>query len=247
MHSARNRLRGPLAALLAAAATATVAAAARAQDRPTVQAAREALVTQLNGLAAAQAEAVKRTGAFATSLAQLMQGGFTETPGVSLVLLVAARDGWSAVATHDQVPQVRCAATGGSPLGGGVVTIACQDDLPVAPTGAGATIRASSASVADSGATPETPPKVKECKEPAPSAGMLEGVTLVSYIVDADGLVEPAGIRILQSPAVPNSIWAIAAIASCVYEPAMKGGEPVRATVTRRVRYTQVVPPAAKP
>lgn len=232
------RMAGRATAALVVAAWAAPGAA----QEVTPEAARAALQGELNRLAAAQQEHAKQAGGYATSLRQLPT--LRPAADVNLVLLVAAADGWSAVATHDAVPSLRCVGTAGPFMAGGAVTVACQADLPVAGTGGGATVRATSPSVADSAAGADAPPRVIECKEPPPTEGMAEGVSLVSFVVGADGRVEPAGIRVLQSPALPNSVWAIAAVGSCSYQPATRAGEPVRATVTRRVRYAA---PAAAP
>jgi len=213
-----------------------LAGAAAAQARPADPTA--PVRADLAALATAQSNQFATTTAFATTLAPLITAGyFVGSPEVTVSLLSVSREGWSAVASRTDDPSVRCVGIGAAGASQPIIT--CQGMPERVPAGSGAAPPAGTPAAApDSAPAPDSGPAVIECTEPSPQPGLVEGFVLLSFVVDEDGIVLPNNIRVLQSPGIQNSLWAIAAVASCRYKPAIANGQPVLATVTRRVRYS---------
>ncbi len=65
----------------------------------------------------------------------------------------------------------------------------------------------------------------------------LEGRVEVAFIVNADGTVDPASIRVIKSPAEALAKAAEVAVAKIKFQPAKKDGQPVRCEAVMAVVY----------
>lgn len=82
-------------------------------------------------------------------------------------------------------------------------------------------------------------PSVVSCNQ-SPAPDRLAGVTgavILAYVVDTNGLVEPANVRVLQASHAGFVGSAIATIRSCSLRPGRSGTRAVRTIVTQRVSF----------
>ena len=82
-------------------------------------------------------------------------------------------------------------------------------------------------------------PSVRSCTNVSapPRLARVDGVVIVAYVVDANGLVEPSSIRILQASHAGLVGSAAATVRSCTFDPGRRGTQPVRTLVTQRVTF----------